>query len=83
MEGDYPHCRFELSKDSVLIHGGDVSGVDPLDSLVICLAQAGTTVAGINESMFGGKLRWEASPHGGSSLGLPTLESIFGSGSRE
>lgn len=80
VERDYPTCRFELSNDTGVVHSGDVSGVDSLDSLVICLAQAGTEIAGINESMFDGQLRWEASPEGGRSLGLPTLETLVGSG---
>ena len=35
---------------------------------------AGSDLAGLNESVFGGLLCWEASPEGGRGLGLPTLK---------
>jgi hypothetical protein len=38
------------------------------------LSMAGSDLAGLNESIFGGRLRWEASPEGGRGLGLPTIE---------
>jgi hypothetical protein len=73
VEGDYPRCRYELiSKTGV--QGNEVSGLDGLDCIVSCLAVVGTIIAGVNESVYGGRLRWEGSPGGGRGLGLPTIE---------
>jgi hypothetical protein len=73
LKADYPRCRYELitSKGSKSM---EVPGIDGLDCLIASLAMAGSDLAGMNESLFGGRLRWEASPEGGRSLGLPTIE---------
>ncbi|MGB9455910.1 MAG: hypothetical protein WCB12_07710 [Bryobacteraceae bacterium] len=75
-KGEYAHCRFEL-----IIHGPDAAvhemtsgGLDPLDAIIGCFTLAGMNVAGLNESVFGGRLKWEGSPGGGPGLGLPTME---------
>lgn len=72
-QGDYPRCRYELLRDGA-VEGQEVTGLDDLDRIVTSLAVIGTTVAGLNESVFGGRLRWEGSPEGGRGLGLPTIE---------
>ena len=72
-EGDYPRCAYDLVSDQHAEHG-EVTGVDFLDCIITCLSQAGSKIAGLNESVFGGQLRWEASPGGGRGLGLPTIE---------
>jgi hypothetical protein len=72
-EGDYPRCEYELVSDQ-FTQKGEVHGVDSVSSVIFCLAQAGSKVAGLNESIFGGRLRWVASPDGGRGLGLPTIE---------
>jgi len=72
LPGQYASCRCELIRDGKA-HGKDVSGVDAIDALISCLAMVGTEVAGLNESVFAGELRWEASPCGGVGLGFPTL----------
>jgi hypothetical protein len=48
--------------------------VDGLDCIAASLSMAGSDLAGLNEAVFGGQLRWEASPEGGRGLGLPTIE---------
>jgi hypothetical protein len=72
-EADYPRCAYELVSDQHA-QRGEVTGVDSLDCIITCLTQAGTMIGGLNESVFGGQLRWEASPSGGRGLGLPTIE---------
>jgi hypothetical protein len=70
---EYARCRFELvtSKGS---QEQEVPGVDAVDCIIASLSMAGSTLAGLNESVFEGRLRWEASPEGGRGLGLPTIE---------
>ena len=70
---DYPRCRYELitSKGS---KSTEVPGVDCLDCIIASLLMAGSDLADMNESVFGGRLQWEASPEGGRGLGLPTIE---------
>lgn len=72
-KGDYPRCAYELLSPQG-VEKGEVSGADSMDCILTCLSQAGTKIAGLNESTFGGRLRWEASPEGGRGLGLPTIE---------
>jgi hypothetical protein len=72
-ENDYPRCAYELV-GAEYTQRGEVSGVDCVDCIITCLSQAGTKVAGLNESIFSGRLRWVASPDGGRGLGLPTIE---------
>jgi len=72
-EGDYPRCAYELVS-AQFEQRGEVSAADCMDCVITCLVQAGTKVAGLNESVFGGRLRWLASPEGGRGLGLPTAE---------
>ena len=72
-KADYPRCRYELitSKGSKIV---EVPGIDGLDCIIASLSMAGSDLVGLNESVFGGRLRWEASPEGGRGLGLPTIE---------
>ena len=72
-KADYPRCRYELitSKGS---KSTEVPGVDGPDCIIASLSMAGSDLAGLNESVFGGRLQWEASPEGGQGLGLPTIE---------
>ena len=72
-KADYPRCRYELinSKGSKII---EVPGIDGLDCIIASLSMAGSDLAALNESVFGGRLRWGASPEGGHGLGLPTIE---------
>jgi hypothetical protein len=72
-ENDYPRCAYELV-GAEYTQKGEISGVDCVNCIITCLSQAGTKVAGLNESLFGGRLRWVASPDGGRGLGLPTVE---------
>jgi hypothetical protein len=72
-EGDYPRCAYEVVS-AEFTERGEVSDVDAVSCIITCLAQAGSKVAGLNESVFGGRLRWVASPQGGRGLGLPTIE---------
>jgi hypothetical protein len=72
-EGEYAQCRFELTSPVRTIEMS-AAGLDALDALMACLALAGTNIAGLNESVYGGRLRWEGSPAGGRGLGLPTVE---------
>jgi hypothetical protein len=48
----------------------EVPGIDDLDCIIACLSMAGSDLASMNKSLFGGRLRWE----GGHGLGLPTIE---------
>jgi hypothetical protein len=73
-QNDWPRCRYELITKANVQQGGEVPGVDGLDCIIACLSWVGTTIAGWNESLFRGRLRWEASPEGGRGLGLPTIE---------
>jgi hypothetical protein len=72
-EADYPRCRYELIT-SAGSKSREVPGVDGLDCIIGSLSMAGSDLAGMNESLFGGRLRWEASPPEGGDLGLPTIE---------
>jgi hypothetical protein len=69
---DYFRCPYEIvtrtGKES-----GFVPGVDALDSIMATLALIGTKLAGLNDALFHGKLRWEGG-EGTSGLGLPTIE---------
>ncbi len=53
---DYPRCAYELISTQGA-EKGEVSGVDSIDCILICLSQTGTKIAGLNESVFGGRLR--------------------------
>jgi hypothetical protein len=72
-EGEYARGGFEV----VTSDGSqkmEVPGIDTLDCIVAALSLAGSIIQGLNESIFHGGLRWEASPEGGPGLGLPTIE---------
>jgi hypothetical protein len=69
---DYPACRYDLCVGGVW-RSKQVSNVDTIGCISLCLIVAGTEIAGLNESLFEGKLRWEAW-RGGDDIGLPTLE---------
>lgn len=75
-EGAYPRCLYELTSGRDTIKG-EVTGVDAFDCIINCLSQAGSKIAGLNESVYGGRLSWEASPGGGRGLGLPTIEDAW------
>ena len=71
-ETTYPRCRYRL------IVGGkteenEVSSVDSIDSIALCLAVAGSKIAGLNEAVYENKLRWAGSSVDGD-IGLPTIE---------
>jgi hypothetical protein len=69
---DYAHCRCELvTATETTVR--DVPGVDALDCIVRCLQVLGTELDGRNESIFGGRLRWEASDRDGD-IGLPMID---------
>jgi hypothetical protein len=62
-EGEYARGGFEVVKSD----GSrkiEVSGVDTLDCIVGALSLAGSTMQGLNESIFHGGLRWEGWPEG-------------------
>ena len=71
-ENTYPSCRYRL------IVGGkteesEVGGADAIDCIALCLAVVGSKIAGLNESVYNHKLRWEGSSAAGD-IGLPTIE---------
>ena len=71
-ENTYPRCRYRLTC------GGkteeiEVSGVDAMDCIALCLAVAGSKIAGLNEAVYENKLRWAGSSAEGD-IGLPTIE---------
>lgn len=68
-ENDYPHCRFALITKTDTVETR-VDGVDGVDCIINGLAAVGSKLAGWNQALFGGQLRWEGSPD----LGLPTIE---------
>ena len=74
LDNTYPRCRYRL-----IITGKtdekevSVGGVDSIDCLALCLAVAGSTIAGLNEAVYENKLRWEGSS-GDGDIGLPTIE---------
>jgi hypothetical protein len=72
-EGSYLRCRYEFIT-STGSRSTEAAGIDGLDCIVAALSMAGSDLAGMNESLFRGRLRWEASPGGGRGLGSPTLE---------
>jgi len=68
-KADYPRCRYELIT-SKCTKSAEVPGVDGLDCIIASLSMAGSDLASLNESLFGGRLRWEVSPKGGRGLGF-------------
>ena len=72
-EPGYPRCRLQLIS-STETSDREVTASDAFDCIITALAVAGSTIAGWNESIFGGRLRWEGWPEGGRGLGLPTIE---------
>ena len=71
-ENTYPRCRYRLTC------GGkteeiEVSGVDAMDCIALCLAVAGSKIAGLNEAVYEHRLRWKGSS-GDGDIGLPTIE---------
>ncbi len=69
---EYPRCRCELITAAETVDR-EVPGVDGLDCLERCLRVIGTELAGWNESVFQGQLRWEGSQRDGD-IGLPTID---------
>jgi hypothetical protein len=45
-----------------------------MDCIIASLSIAGSDLVSLNESVFGGRLCWEASLEGGCGLGLPAIE---------
>jgi|ERR1041385_4236858 hypothetical protein len=68
----YPRCRYRLIV-SGKTEENEVSGVDSIDCIALCLAVAGSKIAGLNEAVYENKLRWEGSS-GDGDIGLPTIE---------
>jgi hypothetical protein len=73
-EGEYARGGFEVVTSDGSRKIEVPGGVDTLDCIVDALSLAGSIIQGLNESIFHGGLRWEASPEGGPGLGLPTIE---------
>jgi hypothetical protein len=71
-ENTYPRCRYRLIV-SGKTEESEVSGVDSIDCIALCLAVAGSRIAGLNEAVYENKLRWEGSS-GDGDIGLPTIE---------
>jgi hypothetical protein len=71
-ENNYPRCLFRVLIDG-RIEETEVSGVDSIDCIATALIMAGTKIAGLNEAVYGNKLRWQGSPVDGD-IGLPTIE---------
>jgi hypothetical protein len=71
-ENRCPRCRYRL-----IVAGkteeSEVSGVDSIGCIALCLAVAGSKIAGLNEVVYENKLRWEGSA-GDGDVGLPTIE---------
>jgi hypothetical protein len=68
-ENTYPRCRYRLIV-SGKTEENEVSGVDSIDCIALCLAVAGSSIAGLNEAVYENKLRWEGSS-GDGDIGLP------------
>jgi hypothetical protein len=71
-ENDYPRCRLRLLIDEKA-EETEVSGVDSIDCIAMALILAGTKIAGLNDAVYGNKLRWQGSSVDGD-IGLPTIE---------
>ena len=71
-ENTYPRCRYRLIV-SGKTEENEISGADSIDSIALCLAVAGSRIAGLNEAVYENKLRWEGSS-GDGDIGLPTIE---------
>jgi hypothetical protein len=72
-ENEYPRCRYRLVIAGEKTKEQEVSGVDTIDCIALCLALVGSTIAGLNESVYSNKLRWEGWS-AGEDVGLPTIE---------
>lgn len=72
-EADYPRCRLQLIS-STQTSDREIVQVDAFECIITALAVAGSTIAGWNESIFGGRLRREGWPEAERGLGLPTIE---------
>ena len=67
-DNTYPRCRYRLTV-SGKTEENEVSGVDSIDCIALCLAVVGSKVAGLNEAVYDNKLRWEGSS-GDGDIGL-------------
>jgi hypothetical protein len=72
-EDDYPRCRYEIVGERHR-ETREITGADAIDSLVSCLMFVGSTIAGLNESLFEGRLLWEASDPDDVAAGFPTID---------
>lgn len=68
----YPRCRYRLIV-SGKTEENEVGSIDSIDCIALCLAVAGSQIAGLNEAIYSNKLRWEGSSEDGD-IGLPTIE---------
>ena len=71
-DNTYPRCRYRLII-SGKTEANEVSSVDSIDCIALCLAVVGSKVAGLNEAVYDNKLRWEGSS-GDGDIGLATIE---------
>jgi hypothetical protein len=71
-ENTYPRCRYRLIV-SGKTEESEISGVDSIDCIAMCLVVAGSKIAGLNEAVYENKLRWEGSSADGD-IGLPTID---------
>jgi hypothetical protein len=71
-ENTYPRCRYRLIV-SGKTEENEVGSVDSIDCIALCLAVAGSKIAGLNKTLYENRLRWEGSLRDGD-IGLPTIE---------
>jgi hypothetical protein len=71
-ENTYPRCRYRLIV-SGKTEESEISGVDSIDCIALCLVVAGSKIAGLNQAVYENKLRWDGSS-GDGDIGLPTIE---------
>jgi hypothetical protein len=69
----YPTCHYRLVIAGKETEQNEISSVDTIGCIALCLAVAGSSIAGLNESVYSNKLRWQGWS-GGTDIGLPTIE---------
>jgi hypothetical protein len=70
-QSGYWKCVYRIEHRGIS-RSGHTLGVDELDSMMSALAIVGTSVNGINEAEYEGRLAWEGGDNG--NLGLPTAD---------